>query len=384
MLAFACKTSTNGTHPIRILSQTCALCMKIGRVLFTTACLLLTLWSAAAQVPGVISHQGKLLANGTNYSGSASFKFALVDKSGMATYWSHDGTSFGGREPSGSPITLPVNLGLFSVGLGDTGVPNMNYPIPSAVFLNKEVFLRTWVNDGAHEWELLAPDRRVWAAGYALVASRLAEPADNALTAITVTGPFSGDVTGTQHSTVVSRVGGTAAGEVSARAADVASATPANVPSTLVRRDSSGGFTAGTISGTFAGDGSALTGLNAAQLNGGIPSAVIEASLPVGFTVVSLLPEDPSLTANGYRRMMSIPAPPWSNGSGVNTPSARAGHSTLWDGRRLLVWGGTVGPSAPHVNTGAMYLSRLRYLDPDFHNWRARTSRGPWRSLDRN
>ena len=47
-------------------------------------------------------------------------------------------------------------------------------------------------------------------------------------------------------------------------------ATSANTPSTIVQRDASGNFSAGTISAaSMSGDGSALTSLNAAQLTAG-------------------------------------------------------------------------------------------------------------------
>ena len=44
---------------------------------------------AHAQVPGIINYQGRVLVNGTNYTGNGQFKFALVDGSGTTTYWSN-------------------------------------------------------------------------------------------------------------------------------------------------------------------------------------------------------------------------------------------------------------------------------------------------------
>jgi hypothetical protein len=130
--------------------------------------------SAAAQVPGIISHQGKVMVNGTNYTGSGQFKFALVDATGTTTYWSHDGSSAGGAEPT-SVVTLPATRGVFSVNLGDATVANMTQAIPADVFTNSEVYLRTWFNDGSTGSQLLTPDRRITSVGYAMTAGRYTE-----------------------------------------------------------------------------------------------------------------------------------------------------------------------------------------------------------------
>jgi hypothetical protein len=147
-------------------------------VLVLAACL--AGWSGAAQVPGIISHQGKLTVNGTNFTGTGQFKFALVSAAGDATWWSHDGTSAGGSEPSGPPVSLPVTRGVFSVNLGDTNVANMLQPIPPSVFTHDSVWLRVWVDDSVNGSQQLIPDRRITAAGYALVAGSALAPAASA------------------------------------------------------------------------------------------------------------------------------------------------------------------------------------------------------------
>ena len=126
--------------------------------------------SAAAQVPGIISHQGKVTVNGTNYTGTGSFKFALVDATGTHTYWSNDGSSTGGAEPA-SAVTLTTARGVFSVNLGDTTVANMTQAIPASVFTYSAVYLRVWFNDGVDGSQLLTPDRQITSVGYALVAA---------------------------------------------------------------------------------------------------------------------------------------------------------------------------------------------------------------------
>ncbi|HZR20237.1 MAG TPA: hypothetical protein VFE51_23340 [Verrucomicrobiae bacterium] len=101
-----------------------------------------------AQIPGMISHQGKITVDNTNFTGTGQFKFALVDAAGVNTFWSHDGTSISGTEPTGSPVSLPVTRGIFSVNLGDSAISNMSRAIPASVFTNGDVRLRVWFNDG--------------------------------------------------------------------------------------------------------------------------------------------------------------------------------------------------------------------------------------------
>jgi hypothetical protein len=88
------------------------------------------------------------------------------------TYWSHDGTSTAGSEPSSS-VALPVVNGLFVVPLGDTTVPNMG-GLPPTVLNNDHVRLRIWFNDGVHGSAMMPPDHPFNSAPYALLAQNLA------------------------------------------------------------------------------------------------------------------------------------------------------------------------------------------------------------------
>jgi hypothetical protein len=73
------------------------------------------------------------------------------------------------------------------------------------------------------------------------------------------TGSLSGDVTGTQSATVVGAVGGSTAANVHSAELAANAATSANTVSTIVRRDGSGNFSAGTITGQqFLGPATAL------------------------------------------------------------------------------------------------------------------------------
>ncbi|MBI2809589.1 MAG: hypothetical protein HYX67_01980 [Candidatus Melainabacteria bacterium] len=66
-------------------------------------------------------------------------------------------------------------------------------------------------------------------------------------------GPLSGEVTGTQGATVVSSVSGVSAASVAASVAAVSAATSATMINTVVRRDSSGSFSANVITANLNG-----------------------------------------------------------------------------------------------------------------------------------
>jgi hypothetical protein len=74
------------------------------RTLFLARLLSLSLiigaFEASAAVPQVLNHQGRVSVGGENFDGSGQFKFALVNGEGTTSYWSNDGTSNGGAEPS--------------------------------------------------------------------------------------------------------------------------------------------------------------------------------------------------------------------------------------------------------------------------------------------
>lgn len=116
----------------------------------------------------MVNFQGRVLVNGTNFTGIARFKFAMVN--GGVTYWSHDGTSANGSAPVSS-LEIPVAAGLYSVMLGDTTILNQSKTLPANVFTNSAVFLRVWMDDGSHGLQQLVPDQRIGSVGYALNAA---------------------------------------------------------------------------------------------------------------------------------------------------------------------------------------------------------------------
>lgn len=119
--------------------------IQILRFLLLGLFSLCTITTANSQVPSMIHYQGRMVVDGVNFSGNGQFKFAFVNAAGTATYWSHDGSSGGGGEPS-THIVLPVSSGLYAVPLGDPSIRNSAgasmQSINSAALSHSDVFLR--------------------------------------------------------------------------------------------------------------------------------------------------------------------------------------------------------------------------------------------------
>jgi hypothetical protein len=91
--------------------------------------------------------------------------------------------------------------------------------------------------------------------------------ATTATNAGSFTGSFAGDVTGAQGTTAVATVGGVTAANVAAGATLANAATNANTANTIVKRDASGNFTAGTITATLTGTSTNATNVATTATN---------------------------------------------------------------------------------------------------------------------
>ncbi len=80
------------------------------------------------------------------------------------TYWSNDGSSTNGSEPT-SFINIAVNEGLFTVGLGDTALIGMG-SISNTIFYQPNLQLRIWFNDGVAGFAALSPLQNLTPAPY--------------------------------------------------------------------------------------------------------------------------------------------------------------------------------------------------------------------------
>ncbi len=124
----------------------------------------LILATAVHAVPLMINYQGKISVDGTPFTGTGEFKFAIVDDPSSPTlsYWSNDGTSVAGSEP-GASISISVNNSLYHVVLGETDGMD---PVNGTVFTNENVYLRVWFDDGTNGSQQLVPDQRITSAGF--------------------------------------------------------------------------------------------------------------------------------------------------------------------------------------------------------------------------
>jgi hypothetical protein len=118
----------------------------------------------------MMSYQGRVQMNNTNFGGTGQFKFALVNGAGNVTFWSNDGSSVGGAQPAAA-VSLSVANGLVMTILGDTSLANMT-ALPASAFVNVDVRLRVWFNGGAG-FQQLTPDQRIVSVGYALMAGNV-------------------------------------------------------------------------------------------------------------------------------------------------------------------------------------------------------------------
>ena len=118
-------------------------------------------------MPPVINYAGQVAVDGEAFDGNGLFNFAIVNDSGSTTYWSNDGTSTAGSEPTAS-VSVSVNGGLYSVLLGNSAIQGMN-AIDSSVFQDHaDAKLRVWFNDGTNGFQQLTPDRSFASVPYAM------------------------------------------------------------------------------------------------------------------------------------------------------------------------------------------------------------------------
>jgi len=125
----------------------------LGRTCFLAAAFFLAAGGVNPVLAQPIGYQGELKKNGTLFTGTAQFKFVLIN--GAATIWSNDNTSVNGSQPVGS-VPVLVNAGVFSTPLGGAGMS----PIAANALVGvNNAVLRVWVNTGAGIEQL--PDQPV-------------------------------------------------------------------------------------------------------------------------------------------------------------------------------------------------------------------------------
>jgi len=255
-----------------------------------------------AQTSVLLPHQGRLAVGETFFHGEGHFKFALVNADGSLTYWRNapDGDADG--EPD-EAVTLPLNRGLYSVLLGDPSLAHMA-PLPALVFTNDDIYLRVWFDDGTNGFEQLAPDQRVVSAAYA-------ELAEMAVT----------------------------------------------VPAGAITPDKLAPETLEPLLNQLA----LLTAqLNALSNRHESLAEAVRSGLP-GVPVLSPRANDPALLTEGFSPVFRQPATGWQVGAVAGAPAARYGHTAVWTGSEMLVWGGNLSANE-FSGAGARYR-------PDSDEW---------------
>jgi hypothetical protein len=130
------------------------------RALLLGAALMFGLLSSSPvqAVPLLLNFQGRVTVDGTVFTGTGHFKFALVNAAGTQSYWSNDGSSSAGAQPTAA-VTVPVVNGNYSLHLGDSTLTNTDQSnmdaLQASVFDNDPIYLRIWFSDGTNGFERL-------------------------------------------------------------------------------------------------------------------------------------------------------------------------------------------------------------------------------------
>lgn len=126
-------------------------------------------FGAVSSVPSTINHQGFVTVSGKRFTGSGSFKFAIVDPDTGNNVWTNDGSKVDPPTQTGEPdsgVTLTVNDGVYSVVLGTSPMT----AISPSLFSDGNLVLRVWFNDGTHDWRQISPDQKLSSTPYAMTA----------------------------------------------------------------------------------------------------------------------------------------------------------------------------------------------------------------------
>ncbi len=126
--------------------------------------------ASGVEVPTTVNHQGVVAVNGVRLSGTAAFRFAIVDADTGLNLWTNDGTEVGTSNAPTEAVSLSVTDGVYSVNLGDTGLDNMT-SLEAGVFTGESTALRLWFDDGTNGNQQLSPDHSLTSVPYAMTAS---------------------------------------------------------------------------------------------------------------------------------------------------------------------------------------------------------------------
>jgi formylglycine-generating enzyme required for sulfatase activity len=138
------------------------------RILTFTPILAFFLTTVTTQAaPPFVTYAGQVASGGQPFNGTGQFKFAFVNADANVTYWSQDGTSSAGSQPTGQ-VSAPVNGGYYSILLGNTAITGMGAINPTIFKTYSDVHLRVWFSDGVAAFEEMSPHRPFASVPYAL------------------------------------------------------------------------------------------------------------------------------------------------------------------------------------------------------------------------
>ena len=299
---------------------------------------------SGAAVPQVLNHQGRIAVAGVNFNGDGQFKFALVNANGSISYWSNDGTSTAGSQPS-SHVTLAVTKGLYSVLLGDTTLTNMT-ALPSSALDHGDVRLRIWFSDGSSRgFQLITPDQRLAATPYALLAAQ-------ATSATGFSGSLAGDVTGTQGATSIAATTVTDKALTNYSSANGTITATDTILTAIGKLNGNDGLKANLASPNFTGN---VTGITATMVGLGNVDNTSDANKPVSAAQQTALNLKANLASPSFSGTVTLPAgtasaAPLKLTTGTNLSTAVLG-SVEFDGNNLYL---TTNASSPTRKTVAL------------------------------
>ncbi|MCC6233166.1 MAG: hypothetical protein IT580_11020 [Verrucomicrobiales bacterium] len=311
--------------------------------------LLLSLLLSAASAPwlhaqssGVLQYQGRIQVGEAAFEGRGQFKFALVHRTGTQTLWRNAPDANGDGEPD-LAVTVTVAHGMYDLSLGDTSLANMA-PIPAAVFsqsvpglTSDPLYLRVWFNDGTSGFELLSPDQRLSAVGYAMAAVHAQSAASVEASAVT------GVLAASQLP------------DLDASRIQSGVLALARLPAQLALKDPDLREATNQFASQLQSVQRQIEVLKAELAALGAGDGGVGGPLP-GTVLASAVANDVVLTGLGYEGFASLAAGGWSAGATELAPTPRVGHGATWiaGAGRWIVWGGQTAPGT-FANSGATY-----------------------------
>ena len=268
----------------------------LSRISLLTAFSAWVFCNAAAAQPQVLNHQGRIAVQGVNFEGNGQFKFALVNANGSVTYWSNNGSSVAGAEPTAA-VTLAVSRGLYAVLLGNLALPNMT-GIPPAALEYEDVRLRVWFNDGVRGFQQISPDQPLAAVPYAIHARK-------ALAADSFGGLLAGDVTGGQSATAIADVTVTGKRLTGFAAATGTLTSADSILSAIGKLHGNSALQAPLASPTFSGT---VAGITASMVGLGNVTNTSDANKPVSTAQQTALDLKANLASPQFTGTVRLPA----------------------------------------------------------------------------